>query len=212
MNYKQPKKEKSRELIWEHVISSLTHKRNQTTIVNPEIINEFTLQGIRKVSEITKDADLIFKQLAFNSDWEEYHYSVYQNKKASELKVAFFCGPEPVNDIKHLLSRGIRSENIWGFEVNKEDYKKARNDLLDKGLFINLFQGNLNDFIGSNPQKFDIVYLDFTNSLISKAKNPLLLINSLFESTFISDLTTIIINTCYPDRDNDNIEYLSRYF
>lgn len=57
MNYNQPEKEKSRELIWEHVISSLTHQRNQTTIINPELINEFTLQALTKVREFTTDDD-----------------------------------------------------------------------------------------------------------------------------------------------------------
>lgn len=210
MNYDQPAKEKSRELIWGHVISSLTHKRNQSTIVNPEIINEFTIRALSHIEEFI-DAST-FKQLAYNSDWEEFHNSVYQNRKASELRVAFFCGPEPINDIKHLLSRGIRQENIWGFELNREYYNNAKVELSNQGIYINLFQGNLHEFIRATPQKFDIVYLDFTNSLLSKDKNLLLLIDSLFSSALISDLSTLIINTCYPDKEKQNIEFLSRYF
>ena len=179
---------RKRKIIWEHVISSLTFKRSQTTIVNPEIINEFTLQALTKVTEITsKSKSSFFRQLEINSDWVEFHNSVYKTRNPSELKVAFFCGPEPVQDIKHLTSRGVRLENIWGFELDKSSYKLAIEEISSHDLSINLFQGNLNDFIKVNPQQFDIVYLDFTNSLISENKNPLILINSIFESSFISN-------------------------
>jgi len=212
MKYSQPEKEKSRELIWEHAISSLTHKRNQSTVINPEIMNELTLKAKTYLKDIYEDENLTFNQLSYNHDWEIFHNSVYQNRKASELKVVFFCGPEPINDLKHLLSRGVRPENIWGFELDPNNYKNAKEELLREEIYINLYQGNINEFIKANPQKFDIVYLDFTNSLISPKKNPLLLINSLFDSTIISDLTIIIINSCYPEVEKENIEFLKNYF
>lgn len=210
--YQQIEKEKSRELIWEHVISSLTYKRLQTTIVTPEILNEFTLKCANKVNEFYSSKDFIFNQLHCNQDWLEYHNSIYTPKKPSDLKVAFFCGPEPVNDLKHILSRGIRTENIWAFEIDKENYIKAKEDIYKFGAYINIFEGNLNDFIKSNPQKFDIVYLDFTNSLLSKKSNPLLLLNTIFESSFINDLSNVIVNTCYPDENQETIEFLSKFF
>jgi len=210
--YHQVEKEKSRELIWEHVISSLTYKRLQTTIVTPEILNEFTLKCANNIKDFYSSEDFIFNQLHFNQDWVEYHNSVYGSKKPSDLKIAFFCGPEPISDLKHILSRGVRTENIWAFEIDKENYEKAKDEIYEFGAFINIFEGNLTDFIKSNPQKFDIVYLDFTNSLLSKKGNPLLLLNLIFESSFISDFSNVILNTCYPDKNQENIEFLSRFF
>ncbi len=211
-SYQQEEKEKSRELVWEHVISSLTYKRLQSTIVTPEILNEFTLKCSNTTNEIYQSDNFTFNQLNRNQDWVEYHNSLYSTKRPSDLKVAFFCGPEPVNDLKHLLSRGVRTENVWAFEIDKENYQKAKNAIYELGIFINIFEGNLSDFIKSNPQKFDIVYLDFTNSLLSKKNNALLLLNSMFESSFISDLSNVIVNTCYPDNTKENVAFLSRFF
>lgn len=49
----------------------------------------------------------------------------YGQRSAEELKVAFLCGPEPENDVEVLLSFGVRLENMYAFEQDKDDFRQA---------------------------------------------------------------------------------------
>lgn len=209
-SYTQEPKERTREIFWEHTINSLTVGRNQKTIFTPEIATEFTISCANKLKEYLP-GEIILNQISTNQYWLDFHQSVYGNKSSKDLKVAYFCGPEPINDLKHLIARGIQQENIWAFELVKANYENAKKQIIDFGIYINLFEGNLSDFSKTFPQKFDIVYLDFTNHLISKKQNPILLINTLFETNLITDLSCLIINTCYPDKTEENIDFLRMY-
>lgn len=208
--YNQDEKESTREVFWEHTINSLTISRNQNTILTPDLANEFTLFVANKLKEYFSD-DFVLNQISNNQVWLDYHQSVYGNRTPKELKVAYFCGPEPINDLRHLLARGIQPENIWAFELGKADYGSAKKQIIEFGAYINLFEGNISDFSNTYPQKFDIVYLDFTNHLLSKKQNPSLIVNTLFQSDFLSEISCLIVNTCYPDKTPENIDFLRMY-
>ena len=208
--YTQDEKEKTREIIWEHSINSLTINRGQKTIFTPEIASEFTMHSANKAKELFAP-DFIMNQIRINQIWLDYHQSVYKNKTSKDLKVAYFSGPEPINDLQHLLARGIQPENIWAFELGRDNYNEAKKQILEFGVFINLFQGKLEDFVNTYPDKFDIVYLDFTKHLISRSPSPALLINTIIQESFLSDLSVVIVNTCYPEKEEDNIKFLSDY-
>lgn len=208
--YNQDEKENTREIFWEHTINSLTLNRNQSTICTTALANEFSLFAANKLKEYFND-DFILDQITVNQTWLDFHQSVYGNKTSKDLKIAYFCGPEPINDLKHLLARGIQPENIWAFELDKTNYESAKQQIIDFGVYINLFEGNISDFISTYPQKFDIVYLDFTNHLLSKKQNPALVVNTLFQTNFLSDISCLIVNTCYPDKTHENVDFLRMY-
>ena len=115
--YKQSVKEKSRRSIWEHAVATLTSKRKEARMLDAVYL--------------TKLAEFVEKKSGWMIDpflWSDYLHFVdlsYGPKSAEELKVAFFCGPEPENDVEVLLSLGVRLENMYAFELGKDEFKQA---------------------------------------------------------------------------------------
>jgi hypothetical protein len=59
----------------------------------------------------------------------ELHATRIGNKKASELQVLFLSGPEPLNDLEIMMELGIRPENVWAVESDKEMFDHAHRHL-----------------------------------------------------------------------------------
>ena len=117
MTYKQEVKAKSRREIWSHAVSSLTSKRNESRILNRVYLTK--LEGF---VEHTLGRELDKEK---TSAFYDYVDRTYGSKSPDELKVAFFCGPEPENDVEVLLSLGVKSENMHAFECANVDFKQA---------------------------------------------------------------------------------------
>jgi len=210
-DYSQQVKEDSRHIIWEQAISSLTVNRNESTIFNPELCAEYSIEAINKIKDFVND-DFAKNQNKTNFDWGYFHRSRYSKKEGKDLKIAYFSGPNPINDLKHLLENGIRPENIWAFELDKKCFQEAKKSILEFGKYINLFSGKISDFSDIYPEVFDIVYLDFTNSLLSSKNNPELVVQNLINNGFLSDLSCLIVNTCFPDKSDSAIDYLTSFY
>jgi len=210
--YTQKSKEKSRREIWDSTIAKLTYNRSRSSIVTHDILYEFYSKAIEQANNyLTPDEKEATNHIF--SDFMEFHNYTYGNKQPSDLKVAFFCGPEPINDISHLLSKGIRIENIWAIEKDKGAYNQAIEQLKEEFCLVNIFYGSIKDFVSTYPAKFDIIYLDFMNSLVSKDNNPLTgTIDVLIENDVLEPLGCLVINSCYPDKTDDAIDILTSFF
>lgn len=198
--YKQEVKEKSRTIIWQHAVESLTKKRNEARVLN----NDY----------LSKLSDFVEKRSGRIIDpWElnNYHHSLdiaYGQRRVEELKVAFFCGPEPENDVDVLLSLGIRLENMYAFEQGKEEFKQAVEALSGKYPQLKIFHGNIEDFAIMHNVIFDIVYLDFTGSLLSCYRT----ICCVLDNNMLAPLGVLAVNTTYMDKTEENIAFLASYF
>lgn len=62
--------------------------------------------------------------VSYITNWERLHDSYIGNKRPEDLTIAYLSGPEPENDFQEFLGMGILPQNIWGFEINKDSYKK----------------------------------------------------------------------------------------
>ena len=142
------------------------------------------------------------------TDWQGYSDSIYNKKNAGDLSVAFFCGPEPENDVNHLLSLGVRIENIYAFEYDKNTFCNAVQSL--RGTYPNLkiFNGKIDTFAELRSVTFDIIYLDFTKSLISEFKT----VCYLIDNNALTEQSVLVVNTTYPDMTDENIDFLADYF
>lgn len=145
-------------------------------------------------------------------NWASYAKQTYGIKKPSQLKIAFLCGPKPENDVIELLKLGVRIENIYAFENNKKHYKSAIESLRYTFPLLKIFNGDINHFFTSTNTVFDIIYLDFTTSLLSKSSKVFKTINLIFENCSLASLGVFILNTTYPDKTKENIDFLTRYF
>lgn len=204
--YKNEIKELSRELIWNHAIDSLTTCRESSRILNKVYL--------KKLWKYAIDENIIKYGVKSNCndryflDWLSFSDIVYGHKRAEEIKIAFFCGPEPENDVNHLLTLGVRIENIYAFESDKTVFKSAIDSLRENYPTLKIYNGKIENFTRSNFVVFDIIYLDFTGSLLTVFKT----VCAIFDNNALSSLGILAINTCYPDKTEDNINFLATYF
>ncbi|OCW92677.1 hypothetical protein A9168_14975 [Macellibacteroides sp. HH-ZS] len=204
--YKIPIKDLSRQLVWEHAVDSLTINRELSRILNKEYIErlwEYVFDDILIKNGIASEYDRSYLR-----DWLSYSDIIYQSKRPNDLKIALFCGPEPENDVNHLLALGVRIENIYAFEYDKRIFDEAIKSL--KGTFptLKIYNGKIENFILSNPIKFDIIYLDFTSSILTEFQT----VSTIIDHNCLSELGILAINTCYPDKSDNNIKFLTDFF
>lgn len=120
MTYKQEIKGHSRSALWEHAVRSLTSRRESSRILTPTYLQ--TVWGYAWNEVLGKVMDLASHRAAIDKyfdNWLSYSESIYSTKSPSDLRVAYFSGPEPENDLAELLNLGIRIENVWAFEADQ---------------------------------------------------------------------------------------------
>lgn len=198
--YKQPEKEKSRELIWSHAVESITSKRYDNRILNATYMEHLWLYCQQQLNE-KLDIEAFVR-------WKEYADICYGERRPEELKVAFFCGNEPDNDVKHLLQLGIRIENIYAFECDNNSFKEAVKSLHNSYPLLKIYRGKIEDYAELQNVKFDIIYLDFTGSLLKEYKT----VVRILDLNALSEMSILAVNTTYPDPTKDNIRFLSNFF
>lgn len=198
--YKQPEKEKSRELIWSHAVESITSKRYDNRILNATYMEHLWLYCQQQLNE-KLDIEAFVR-------WKEYADICYGERRPEELKVAFFCGNEPDNDVKHLLQLGIRIENIYAFECDNNSFKEAVKSLHNSYPLLKIYHGKIEDYAELQNVKFDIIYLDFTGSLLKEYKT----VVKILDLNALSEMSILAVNTTYPDPTEDNIRFLSNFF
>ncbi|MEQ5326891.1 hypothetical protein [Proteus sp. fly-1008] len=206
--YKQQVKELSREEIWSQAIDKLTINRKQQKIIKTETI--------RKLWDYSFNEALPHKysnpNMSVLQAWEEFADEIYGSRKPSNLKIAFFCGPEPENDLNILTKLGVRVENVWAIEMDGTTYRSALDSAKEKYPTLKIFNGDIVDLMQITSFKFDIIYLDFTATLLTRKPAPIHTINSIFENNSLADLGVLIINSALPNATEDNINFLSSYF
>ncbi|MDL9988812.1 hypothetical protein [Providencia rettgeri] len=207
VTYKQEVKEKSRQEIWTKAVNKLTTERNKQKILKPEYIK---LLWNYSFNDILKD--LYFPNNKIIDSWIDFSNCTYPPKTPEQLKIAYFCGPEPENDLQVLINLGIKIENVWAIESDAKMYSIAINNIKKIYPTLKIFNGDISDLVKAISFKFDIIYLDFTAPLFSKESKPLLKINLIFEHNALSDLGILITNSSLPESNAGNIEFLSSYF
>jgi len=206
ITYKQDVKEKSRIEIWTRAIKKLTIDREKQRILRPNYI--------RRLWDYAFD-EILHNQCPnehFIESWEKFSNNLYQIKQPQQLKIAYFCGPEPENDLSVMVGLGVEIENVWAIESDKSMYSSALSSAQERYPTLKIFNGTISELMRITSFKFDIIYLDFTAHLFSQQSKPLLTINSVFENGSLSDLGVLIINSSLPEKTEENIEFLSSYF
>ena len=198
--YKQEIKNISRKISWNHSVESLTNNREHIRVLRSSYIKKMWEYCERNLNS-KLDKNIL-------DNWLDYAESRYGKRKASELKVAFFCGPEPENDVECLLNCGVRLENMYAFEYDKKYFNTAVNSLHKKYPQLKIVNGKIENFSDLHLVKFDIIYLDFTKSIIVERNT----IYKLLDNNALSDLGILIANTCYDDPTDENIDSLTNYF
>lgn len=207
VTYKQDIKEKSREILWDHAVRSLTQGRVGSRVLNPDYLDKLWGFVKSRFDESTYGGSAVLDDVVYE-DWKRFGEILYGVKRPEELKVAFLCGPEPENDVNHLVRLGVRIENIYAFENDKTNFKEAVDSLHSSIPNLKIYRGNILDFLSLNEVKFDILYLDFTRSLLTEFKT----VFTILDSNVLADLGILMINTTFPDQTPDTVDFLTRYY
>lgn len=207
VTYKQDIKEKSREILWDHAVRSLTQGRVGSRVLNPDYLDKLWGFVKSRFDESTYGGSAVLDDVVYE-DWKRFGEILYGVKRPEELKVAFLCGPETENNVNHLVRLGVRIENIYAFENDKTNFKEAVDSLHSSIPNLKIYRDNILDFLSLNEVKFDILYLDFTRSLLTEFKT----VFTILDSNVLADLGILMINTTFPDQTPDTVDFLTRYY
>lgn len=211
VTYKQEEKQRSRIEIWTNAIDKLTTENRKARILEEDYLNNlisFCWNETLPYIFLGDTRPYISRGLS----WVKKISKTYTPKKPEDLKIAFFCGPEPENDLEILLNLGISIENIWAFEIDGNAYNQAINTARASFPKLKIFPGSVGEFFKTTHHTFDIIYLDFVGSLLTKPSPPIAIINSVFDNQALSDLGVLIVNSCEPDANDENSSFLAKYF
>lgn len=198
--YKQSVKDKSRKSIWTHAVESLTSRRDSSRMLDKAYLLNLLGYVECKIGGILDSVDWLNYLLFLDN--------TYGQKTPDLLKVAFFCGPEPENDVEVLLELGVRLENMFAFERDKKEFKRAVSALRGKYPQLKIYNGTIEEFSMMHNTVFDIIYLDFTASLLSCYRT----ICCVLDNNMLSPLGVMAVNTTYMDQNEANINFLTNYF
>lgn len=208
-SYNQEVKKMARERLIAHAITSLTQERNKSFLLSKShfeaITDHFNDLMHRAVGHDHFEFHNTYNWLFFGGkeSWSKFYDSICIRKDAAELKVLYLSGPEPLNDIEIFCQHGIRLENIWALESEKNAYNTAITELKDARTHIKIHRGKLAEFFELVNHEFDIVYYDACSPIISPKDSPLEVLKQLFVNKRLTGLSALITNFAEP-KDNLN--------
>ena len=140
------------------------------------------------------------------TNWEKLHDTYVGVKRPEDLTVCYLCGPEPDNDFKEFMNLGVLPHNIWGFEVNSQNYNKAIS-FYNQGTYPQprILKQNVETFFQQTPKKFDIIYIDACGSIPS-VQHALRTIITICQYHRLNSPGIIISNFAEPDNSKESIE------
>jgi hypothetical protein len=196
-SYQQPTKDAARRMALEHAVEVLTTRRNEATVA-PEGYVRHVIDGLRKNGLYQADMDACAEDDI--EAWDAFRQSSVGVRAPEELTVAYLTGPEPLNDLKVLVSLGVRPENIWGFETKPGPFASALTQLQASGVRgFKLMQVDIQNFIVATPRRFDIIYFDACGPLPSDKQKTTRTLSTIFRQSALAPFGVLITNFSRPD-------------
>lgn len=191
--YRQPEKERVRQRILRRAVDLLTRRRANTPIVRPgelRAVVDYAADLLKKLGR----SDLRSSVQDELDKWLEWQASRIQQRKPSELRLIYLCGPEPLNDLRVLLELGVNPHNVWGVESNETAFRAALKELAKADLPVKLHKGTLAEFFERVPETFDIAYLDTTGPILGGKPATLSPTLELLRASRLEPLSVLITN------------------
>lgn len=213
LTYTQDAKNRAREELLSQSVVALTEHRGASACLRRSYVRDLQRYLIGdEGSENAREAAAVTSE--YMCAWEELHDTCVGAKRPRDLRVCYLAGPEPMNDFKVLCDLGVLPQNIWAFEREGGEFSAGLEQCCGRGVNQpKLIKMNIENFFESVPMQFDIVYLDFCSSLISKRKS-LKCVHSMFINHRLVSPGVLITNFCEPDgeRTSEYTELMARYF
>lgn len=202
-SYNQPTKQAARKDALSHAVELLTTRRKYCPVLPREYVSQV-------ISKLETSNDYTYQDAARSCDsddiesWKSFYDSTVSKRNPEDLTVAYLAGPEPINDIEILLGLGIRAENIWAFELNKETFISALKKVEDSRLRgIKLINLSIDDYFQGTAKRFDIIYFDACAPLPSAEQKTIQAIANIFRHSALAPLGVLITNFSAPDTKHE---------
>lgn len=207
--YTEPSKNKIRNLLISSAIETLTTSRQSSTLASRDYVRkvrDYLSDPQTNQYELTQHFALLLSDKTIEK-WENFYDSIVQAKKPESLKVAYLSGPNPENDLRTLVENGVLPENVWAFEMDNNTYSAAVSSALESEFpFIKIVNSNIDSFLETSPQRFDIIYLDFCGPLPSSNSKTLAVITKVLQKHAIAPLGVLITNIALPEFTDNNAQ------
>ncbi|ATB33894.1 hypothetical protein [Melittangium boletus] len=207
--YKQSVKEYARRTLWVHAVDSLTVHRRETRVLRESLIRRMWDYAFEDFLLKFKAVSTVDERIL--QSWCDFADATYGDRRPQDLRIAYLCGPEPENDLTILKELGVLTENVWAFEAKTEIYRSALERAKKAFPSLKIFPGSIDDFLELNSTPFDIIYLDFTAPLFSRAAKPYASLHAVFDRQALSELSALIVTTSEPDPSDEAIDFLTSY-
>ena len=213
MSYKQETKNAVRHTVIRKAVDLLTTKRAETCCVQRSYVRDL-YDYFNDLTESHEQEEAKKIDISYIQEWEVMHSNNLGVKRPEELSVCYLAGPEPENDFAEFVSLGIKPQNIWAFECERNIYLQALTSI-DSTSFMQpkLIKTSIERFFEASPKTFDIVYIDACASLISE-QHALRCIASMLKHHRLSSPGILISNFAYLNETTELTEYIdivSRY-
>lgn len=215
VTYKQEAKNIVRHTVIRKAVEMLTTERSQACCVRRSYVRDL-YDYFNDLAESHEQEEASKIDISYIQEWENMHANNLGVKRPDELSVCYLAGPEPENDFAEFVSIGVKPQNIWAFECERNTYSQALASI-DSTNFMQpkLIKTSIERFFEASPKTFDIVYIDACASLISD-QHALRCIASMFKHHRLNSPGILISNFAYLDEAAETekqqyIDIISRY-
>ncbi len=215
-SYQQPVKQEVRTRLLTAAVTALTTDRVSSPLVRNGELREIVNFAAGQLQEPQVPKGFQESLQAELETWEGFYTSRVGTRQASELKVLYLCGPEPLNDLQILISLGVNPHNVWAVTSSAKDLQDAVIELAAAKVALKIHHGNLKDFFDVFPETFDVIYVDACGPFTGGNPNTLLPILSIFAQQRLSPLAALI--TTFSELPSDTVaaeryaEMMTAYF
>jgi len=215
-SYQQPVKQEVRTRLLTAAVTALTIERASSPLVRSEELREIVNFAAGKLQWPQVPTGFQESLQAELTAWEGFYTARVGTRQASELKVLYLCGPEPLNDLQILISLGVNPHNVWAVTSSAADLQAAVAELAAAQVTLKIHHGNLKDFFDAFPETFDVIYVDACGPFTGGKPNTLLPLLSIFAQQRLSPLAALI--TTFSEMPGDRaagkryVEMMTAYF
>ncbi|MBZ9719790.1 class I SAM-dependent methyltransferase [Mesorhizobium sp. AD1-1] len=198
-SYDQATKMLARRRALIHAVELVTSRRDAAAIVpadHPERVRDALLKskgfGDVEAGTACDPEDL--------NSWRIFRAAAIGTRTPADITVAYLAGPEPENDLDVFLELGVRAENIWAFEIDKNAAAKGWGSLRNrKRRGVKFIPITIEDYFINTPHRFDIVYFDACGPLPSKSSATARVLMTMFRHSALAPLGVLVSNFARPD-------------
>lgn len=147
----------------EHAVRCLTTERSTSCCVQREYVKDrwnYVRETFQNEQKHRMENEV--------HEWERFHDSQLQTRKASDLRVCYLGSSvsDLVNDLHLLIENGVLCWNVWVVVKGSESLTKVRKTLSESKLRnVKLREGDFLSFLKDFEGQFDIIFFDPCASL-----------------------------------------------